>query len=156
MLDYTVGQVSESPENCSKDDNDAIEGIDVDVGDVDVDVDVMDSSDPSGVLESSTITSTFCRRRIHQLRYLSVEDGGDGVGVLEAGHQELENGALTEPAATPTAEPVPGPDQDEGNRNDNENENENVSNYTLHQFGYRPTRQLIRQRQAFCASSSIL
>ena len=76
-----------------------------------------------------------------QLGYSSPEEGGDGVGVLEAGQPETENGGLVEPTvvesvATPVLASV----------TDHE-DNANLTSYNLiRQLEYHPAGQIIYER----------
>ncbi|XP_015587192.1 box A-binding factor isoform X2 [Cephus cinctus] len=61
-----------------------------------------------------------------QLNYAGADEGGNGVGVLEAGQPEMENGALVESTGAETvAIPVR-----------TEHEEDASATYTLHQLGY--------------------
>ena len=76
-----------------------------------------------------------------QLEYLSAEEGGDGVGVLEAGQPETENGGLDEPTVVESvATPVIAAVADH-------QDNTNLNSYTFRHLGYHPTHEIIHDRQ---------
>lgn len=146
MPDYHTGQVPPgSPdEGVASEGGDALESGDVDRSSLEVESSILsrrDSGSPSSSTALALAQSVGVGRRRHQqLRYSAAEEGvGDGVGVLEAGHGELENGVLVEPVATDAigvSEPPVAQDDETGTM------------YTLQQLGYRPPRLLIRERQA--------
>lgn len=71
-----------------------------------------------------------------QLGYIVKEEGGDDVGVLEAGHSEIENGVMLEPTG---AEVIT------LNVATNHQDGPNPS-YTLHQLGYQEEHHIIHDR----------
>lgn len=71
----------------------------------------------------------------------SVDEGGDGVGVLEAGRPEMENGVLVEPSVAEAVAITVGADH-EGDPN---------AAYTLHELGYT-THHIIHDRYVILQS----
>ncbi|XP_043469552.1 box A-binding factor-like isoform X2 [Leptopilina heterotoma] len=84
-----------------------------------------------------------------QIGYSSAEEGGDGVGVLEAGQPEIENGGLVEGTVVESgAAPVVASVTDL-------DDNTNLTSYTLiRQLGYHSTQQIIHERTFLTQSES--
>lgn len=76
------------------------------------------------------------REQQQQLEYIVKEEGGDDVGVLEAGHSEIENGVMLEPTG---AEVIT------LNVSTSHQDGPNPS-YTLHQLGYQEEHHIIPDR----------
>ncbi|XP_054014284.1 box A-binding factor-like isoform X2 [Hylaeus anthracinus] len=95
------------------------------------------STDPdSELLRQQQLLERQQQRRQSAYEKPETEGGGDGVGVLEAGQQEIENGAFPTPGtADAVAIPV---SVDHGN--------DISATYDLHPLGYSQDRPILRER----------